>query len=78
MAKTPGFIQFVCDRCSIEAYAVEDSPTAQSWKTVERYDASGSKVSRTLCPDCNKKYRNLATAPDAEFNDFMNPEPAAV
>ncbi len=78
MAKSTGYIQFVCDRCGASTYAVEASPTAQSWKTIERYDASGSKVTRDLCPDCNKLYRNLAQDQDAEFSEFMNPEPSAV
>ena len=77
MSKSTGYIQFVCDRCGISTYAVEASPTAQSWKTIKRYDASASEVSRDLCPDCNKLYRNLASDQDAEFASFMNTEPVA-
>lgn len=74
MAKTEGYIQFVCDRCGAQAYAASGSPTAQSWKTINRVDASASTVTRDLCPDCYKGYRNLVTDQDAEFSTFMNPE----
>lgn len=78
MTKSSGYIQFVCDRCGASTYQVAESPTAQNWKTIERYDASGSKMTRDLCPDCAKEYRNFASDQDAAFSDFMNPEPAAV
>ena len=74
MAKSQGYIQFVCDRCGDSTYAVENSPTAQSWKTINRVDASASDVSRDLCPDCYKAYRNLVTDQDAEFSQFMSNE----
>lgn len=74
MAKTQGYIQFVCDRCGFSTYAADGSPTAQSWKTIKRVDTSASDVSRDLCPDCYKVYRNLVSEQDAEFSNFMNIE----
>lgn len=78
MTITPGFNQYACDRCGIETYAVDGTPQAQSWKTIKRYDALGSENTRTFCPECNKLYRVLVAAQDAEFNDFMTPDQAAV
>ena len=74
MAKTEGYIQFVCDRCGAQAYAAAGSPVAQSWKTINRVDASASNVTRDLCPDCYKAYRNLVTEQDAAFSQFMSNE----
>ena len=57
MAKTSGYSQLVCDRCSKTLYATENAPEAQSWRSVKRYTADGTEVSRLLCPDCyDRKY----------------------
>lgn len=78
MGKTPGFIQFVCDRCPASDYAPDNSPTAQKWQTIERYNASGNVESRVLCPSCSKLYNALVVDQDIAFDEFMNPESAAV
>ena len=71
MAKTDGYSQLVCDRCSKTIYATANSPEAQSWRTIERITADGTTVSRLLCPQCNSEYRELAQSHDAEFSEFM-------
>ncbi len=74
MAKTEGYAQLVCDRCAKTIYATDNSPEAQSWRTIERTTADGTRVSRLLCPACNASYRELAQSQDAAFGDFMATE----
>ena len=71
MAKTSGYSQLVCDRCAKTLYATDNAPEAQSWRSVKRYTADGTVVSRLLCPGCYDGYRTLASSQDAAFGDFM-------
>lgn len=71
MAKSTGFSQLVCDRCGREAYAADGSPTAQSWREVSRVDQGGATVTRLLCPECHRSYRELVSTQDAGFSEFM-------
>lgn len=72
MAKTSGYSQLVCDRCAKTLYATDNAPEAQSWRTIKRYTADGTEVSRLLCPECHDGYRTLATAQDQAFGDYMS------
>lgn len=71
MAKTRGYSQLVCDRCAKTLYATDNAPEAQIWRSVKRYTADGTEVSRLLCPNCYDGYRTLASSQDAAFGDFM-------
>ncbi len=71
MAKTEGFNQYVCDRCSAEVYAIDTDPNIQAWKNIERMNAEGTSVKRWLCAKCSKEYRNLVQNQDSEFLNFM-------
>ncbi len=71
MAKTEGFNQYICDRCSAEIYATETDPKIQSWKNIERFNAEGSSVKRLLCSRCNQEYKELVRKQDNDFQVFM-------
>lgn len=77
MAKVTGFSQLTCDRCGAEAYAVDGSPTAQSWRDISRVDQGGQTVTRLLCPACYRAYRDLVSAQDTAFSGFMANQPDA-
>lgn len=71
MAKTTGYSQLVCDRCAKTLYSTDNAPEAQSWRSIKRYTADGTEVSRLLCADCYDGYRTLAISHDQAFGDYM-------
>ncbi len=71
MAKTQGFNQYICDRCSAEIYAIDDSPKVKQWKTIHRYTSNGNQDERLLCADCSNEYRSISQKWDEQFRNFM-------
>lgn len=71
MAKTEGYVQLVCDRCSKTVYAQMNSPEYQTWRNIKRISADNVEVSRLLCKDCYSEYREMCTTQDTQFGDFM-------
>ena len=72
MAKTEGFLSLVCDRCGKQTYAVPGNPDDQSWKTAKHAKADGTESTRYLCPECHRRFLELAQAQADEFSRFMS------
>ena len=71
MAKTEGITLYTCDRCGKQAYLTADNNARNEWYEVKRITKDGATAARWLCRECNAEYGKLASAADADFNDFM-------
>ncbi|WP_085830428.1 hypothetical protein [Collinsella vaginalis] len=71
MSRTTGFSRYVCDRCGTTVHAPDGGQEVQAWQEVKRVTASGTGITRLLCPACAKAYYDLAQGQDTGFTAFM-------
>lgn len=63
-------IRYTCDRCGKSQIFNDGDPTG-TWQDMRRIDAAGQEVSRLLCGDCFKGWKQLQQRHDIEYSQFM-------